>query len=147
MRSKLSLVIIAALLALIVFLFTQQPSRQKHEYEQKVVLAQEVHKVMDSMMQDLRAANPASIQGIPSDGRWYSKLSFKQAEAGVIEYSLDSKNQLCRLNKGHLQVIAQYISALQLRRFTANPSIMEIRLQAKNDASLMFNFKVRMSGQ
>jgi hypothetical protein len=117
-------------------------ARVKEDHGRKMVLAQDVRKVMNYLMFDLRETRGASLKGVPPDGAWHERVAFEHS-TGPVEYSL-KEGHVSRLGAGKTVAIADHISNLRMRRQAANPGIIEVQITARDKASLVSNFKIRM---
>ncbi|MCA9407412.1 MAG: prepilin-type N-terminal cleavage/methylation domain-containing protein [Candidatus Omnitrophica bacterium] len=113
----------------------------------KVELHQELRKAMEWMIYDLRQAGQASITNVPSDGAWYTTITFKSASgvtAGTIDWDANSTQfvrggtgnaQLQRIRNGVTKVLALDLSSLQFRRQAGSPNVLEVALAAQKSTT------------
>ena len=113
------------------------------EYRQKMVLAQEMRKVLENLMFDLRETSENSIQGVPADGLWHDRIDFIQAQLGNMEY-IAKGGRLFRINNGHILMVADNIRDLRIRRQKMTPDIIEVQIEAKKNVLLTSNLKIRL---
>ena len=73
--------------------FTFLKIKNKEDYHQKIVLAQEIHKVLEHLMFDLYDARENTIQDVPADGQWHNRIAF--AHAGRELWSICFKEGIC----------------------------------------------------
>ena len=114
----------------------------QHIYTRKLVLAQDIRKVMDYLMFDLQEARQKTLAGVPLDGKWHDHLAFAHA-TGRVEYSA-KEGRVIRLGEGKRMAIADHIALLRIRRQAAQPAIAEVQIEARDGVSLISNFKIRM---
>jgi hypothetical protein len=117
--------------------------KHNEEFQQKAVLAREIHKVLGSLMFDLSQARENSIQDVPADGLWHDRIAFFQIRQGPLEY-LIKEGHLLRINNGESLLIADNIADLRIRRQKQTPDILEVQIKAQKNVSLFSNFKVRV---
>lgn len=126
----------------------------------KIELQQELRKSMDAMVNDLRQSGGASIVNVPTDGNWYSTITFRKpagVSAGSIAWDnttiqfLTSNGQLQRVYGANTKIVSQDISSMQFRRFSAAADTLEVALQAQKNTNkgvpivydLDFNIQIR----
>ncbi len=131
----------------------------------RVELQQELRKAMDWMSEDLRqSGSAATVFNVPADDTWYTSVTFKKVtgvsggaptwSAGSYQYRRGGTggNQLERVDpSGTVQVIAQNVTSLRLRRLSTAPNIIEVRMTASFDtaadvpmtANVSFQVKLR----
>jgi len=126
--------------AVILFFFNQ---RSRDELRQKVILAREIHGVLENLLFDFTEARESSIQGVPDDGLWHHRIDFDQIQLGPMEYMLKA-GRLFRINDGRILMIADNMVDLRLRRQRQSPDILEVQLKAKKNVTLTINLKVRL---
>jgi hypothetical protein len=114
----------------------------KEVMAQKVVLAKETHKVLNYLMLDLREAKQSSLKGMPADGQWHSNIAFAHS-SGPIQYVIKN-GELNRHAQGKVTPIAKSIESLYFLRRSNDPAIIQVQIKAKNQSSLISNFKIRM---
>ncbi len=119
------------------------PVKQRQAYEQKVVLAKEIKKVMGRLMIDLRNTTAASLKDVPADGQWHGRMAFVSAGEGAVEYTI-AQGRLIRVSQGVKQEIAQHINRLKIRRYGQSPTLLEVQIEALNKSQLTSNFKLRL---
>ena len=117
-------------------------AKEKQDYRQRVILAQEIRKVMNLMMFDLRETRQGSVQGVPADGQWHDRIAFEHS-GGPIEYSLKD-GHVSRFSDGRGTPVADHIASLRMRRQAVDGAIAEVQIQARDKISLVSNFKIRM---
>jgi len=117
--------------------------KNKVDFQQKVLLAQETRKVLDHLMFDLREAQQSSILDAPADGMWHSRIAFIQNQLGALEYII-KEGHLFRVNQGKTLLIADNIASLRMRRQKETPDILEVQIEAQKNVSLISNLKIRM---
>ena len=117
-------------------------AKEKQDYNQRVVLAQEIHGAMNHLMFDLRSARQGSVQEVLADGQWHDRIAFADAH-GPVEYFLKD-GHLDRRSAGKTMSIADHIAFLHMRRPSADPAVLEVQIQARDRLSLTSNFKIRM---
>jgi hypothetical protein len=117
--------------------------KHMEDFQQKAVLAVEIRKVLETLMFDLREAREDTIQGIPADGLWYHRIAFDRARQGALEYTIKD-GHLLRTNKGQTLLIADHIADISLRRQANAPGILEVRIEARHNVSLISNLRIRM---
>ena len=122
-------------------LFSKVKSRE--EFRQKAVLAQEIRKVLDHLMFDLREARENTILDAPADGQWHHRIAFDGAKQGALEYIIKD-GHLLRINKGETMLIADNIGDMRIRRQKETPDILEVQIEAKKNVSLISNLKIRV---
>ena len=127
----------------VLIVFTLLKVKDKEEYQQKIVLAQDTHKVLGRLMIDLRDARENTIQEVPADGQWHGRFAFENTQQGSLEYIIKD-GHLLRISSGKALLIADNIGDLRIRRQKETPDILEIQLQAQNDTSLISNLKIRI---
>ena len=106
----------------------------------KIEVQEEVRKAVNWMQGELVQAGVSTITNVPSDGTWYTTITFKTTtgvssgsitwSSNTITYSLSS-NQLIRASGGVNKTIAQNIQTLQFRRQSTTPSLLEITMQGQ----------------
>jgi hypothetical protein len=133
---------------LFIFLFlliglTLLKIKHNEEYQQKVVLSQEIHKGLVHLMYDLTMAQKNSIHGVPADGQWHDRIAFFQTQQGPMEY-LVRNNRLLRFSNGKAMLIADNIAELRIRRQQQVPDILEVQLEAQKNVTLISNFRIRL---
>jgi len=118
--------------------------KSKDDYRQKTILAQEIHKVLEHLMFDLYDVGESTIQNVPADGQWHTRIAFAHPgrDAGV-EYQLRA-GHLWRLNNGNALLIADHIGAWRIRRQKATPDILEVQIEARDNVSLLSNLKIKV---
>ncbi len=121
-------------------------TKARNNYQSQVVLAKELNKAMNTMMSDFRHAKASSVEGVPIDGQWYHEVSFKTIQEGQISYELSGQNndQLKRINNGEAKLVALHMENLNLRRMPGDNAVLEVQIQARNNAQLTSNFKIRL---
>jgi prepilin-type N-terminal cleavage/methylation domain-containing protein len=108
-------------------------------------LTQESRKAFDWMEYDLRQSGTSpSYIDVDTDGTWYTSIEFSVPEgvvgggivwvADTIRFSLNGE-QLIRTEGANSKVVAQNISALKFRRFSANPHILEIEITVSDETA------------
>jgi hypothetical protein len=117
--------------------------KNKENYHQKTLLAQEIHKVLDHLMFDLYDVSTGSLQDLPADGKWYDSIAFKHTGQGVSQYALRG-GHLWLFKDGKALLIADYIRRLGVRRQKETPDILELQIEAQNGVSLLSNLKIRL---
>ncbi len=118
--------------------------KNKSDYRQKMVLAHEMHNVLNHLMVDLYNARKDSIKDVPADGRWYDKIAFEDFRHGALQYTLSAEH-LWRVSAGQRVLIADHISHLRIRHKPQTPDIWEVQIEAKQNVSLVSNFKIRIA--
>ena len=68
-------------------------NKDKEDYRQKIILAHEIHKVLDHLMFDLHEARENTIYDVPANGQWYSRIVF--AHAGERAWSIPFGVGIC----------------------------------------------------
>ncbi len=112
-----------------------------HASSAQVEAQQEARKAADWMRQELIQSGSSTITNVPTDGAWYSTITFRTANgvsggninwsANTVQYLLGSgatANQLIRRSGGVDKVLAQSIQTLQFRRQTSN--VVELNIEA-----------------
>ena len=117
--------------------------KKRLEYQQKTVLAHEIHKVLGILMVDLSQARENTIQDVPADGQWHRRFAFVQAQQGAMEYSV-REGHLFRTSNGKEALIADDIADLRIRRQKETPGILEVQIEAQKNVSLISNLKIRL---
>lgn len=125
----------------------------------QVELQQELRKGMEWMKFELQQAGPTSISNVPSNGSWYTSISFKiptGVSSGAISWATNpiqfsrSGTDLLRTYSGTSRVIAQDITSIQFRRTSAAPKILEIAMTGQVTAIKgetlqdTLNFKIKL---
>lgn len=128
-----------------------------------IELQQELRKAMTVLARDLRQTRLSTIVGVPSTGTWCTSIFFQKptgVTSGYITWSTQNQFVLGGLNSRQLlrrvtgtpdEVIANNISALQLRRRSTSRNVIEVVLAAQKTTtkgtqiskSLSFQVKVR----
>lgn len=102
----------------------------------------ELRKAVAWMVGDLTQSG-ASVVDVPTDGVWYSSLSFKKAvgvtngsidwSANSIRYQLSGTNPvlLQRVSGAQARIVALNIDILQFRRLAATPNVIEVNMRAR----------------
>ena len=115
-----------------------------NKHDAQMVLAQETHKAMSAMMADFREARSTTIEGVPADGKWYHTVAFEKGQEGIVRYEVTpASHELRRTSTGFDRTVARYMDGLNIRRQSGALDIFEVQLQAKNQAELVSNFKIR----
>ena len=117
--------------------------KDKEDYRRKIVLAGEIHKVLERLMFDLYGAGVSSIQDVPADGEWHDRIAFAHPGQGAGEYQLQG-GHLWRMSAGQASLIADHIGRLRIRRQKEDPDILEVQIEARDDVSLLSNLKIRI---
>jgi len=117
--------------------------KNKEDYRRKIVLAGEIHKVLDHLMFDLYGAGANSIQDVPADGEWHHRIAFAHPGQGRGEYQLQG-GHLWRKSEGQASLIADHIGQLLIRRQKETPDILEVQIEAKDGVSLLSHLKIRI---
>jgi hypothetical protein len=139
--NKIKIIFVCLLLPFLVLIFLK--IKHKEEFQQKAVLAQEIHKILGSMMFDLREAREGSILDAPADGQWHNRIAFDHTQEGALEYTIKD-GHLWRINNGKEVLIADHISDMRLRRQVNAPNILEVQIEARNKVSLVSNLRIRI---
>lgn len=118
----------------------------RQQYRSQVILAKELRKAMDAMMWDLRQAKAMTVKGVPADGQWRHEIIFDTVRDEGISYLLNGPagDQLKRAHQETRRLIASHMGELNIRRQAESPSVLEVQIKARNETSLMSNFKIRM---
>ena len=122
------------ILFFILIVFGYQKIKEKEEFGQKVVLAQETRKALGILMLNLSQANENTLHGVPVDGLWHEDVP-----GFVIK-----EGHLIMINHDQSLLIANHIIDLRIRRQRQTPDILELRIEAKKDVSLVSNLKIRI---
>ena len=117
--------------------------KHQGEFQQKTVLAKETHQGLVKLMYDLSKAHKNTIRGVKPDGQWHHRIAFYQTGQGLVTYLLKD-GRLLRLNANKNLLIAYSIADLSFRRQPQAPDILEVRIVAQKDVSLISNFKIRL---
>jgi hypothetical protein len=125
------------------FAFTVFKIKSIEEFQQKVVLAHELHKVLEHLTYDLIEARKNTVLDVPVDGIWHDHIAFIHARQGAMEY-LIKEGGLFRVNNGKRSLIADDIADLRIRRQKETPDILEIQVKAQKNVSLTYNLRIRM---
>jgi len=118
--------------------------KHRNEYQQKLILAQEMRKALEHLMIDLSQARPGSLQDVPNDGQWHNRLEFESRGQGLLVYTIHNGN-LYKQSHGQEELIADYIDLLRIRRQQTAPDIIEVQVEARNNMSLTSNLELRVS--
>jgi len=132
-----------ALLFFVLIIFSMMKIKNKEEFQQKTVLAQEIRKVLGVLMIDLREAHENTIQDLPADGLWHNRIAFGGSGQVSLEYFIKERH-LFRINNGNRILIADNIGGLRIRRQKESPDILEVQIKAQNNATLISNLKIRI---
>ena len=108
-----------------------------------MVLAQDIRKVLGSLMVDLQDARESSIQDVPADGQWHHRFAFENTRQGPLEY-LIKDGHLLRINGGKTVLIADNINDMHIRRQKETPDILEVQIEAQKNVSLVSNLRIRI---
>ena len=143
--NKIKILLVCVLVGLCVaaaFVFLKM--KDKDNYRQKTLLAQQIHKVLEHLMFDLYDVGESTIQQVPADGQWHTRIVFAHAGRDVrVEYQLRA-GHLWRLNNGNALLIADHIGAWRIRRQKATPDILEVQIEARDNVSLLSNLKIKV---
>jgi len=131
------------ILSLVLITISFLKINDKETSKQKTLLAQDTRKVLSSLMFDLSQARENTILDVPADGMWHNRVAFGTQKQGVLEYFIKEKH-LFRANHGKTILIADHISKIFLRRQIKVPGILEVRIEARSDVSLVSNLRIRM---
>ena len=91
--------------------------KDKEEFQQKAVFAQEIKMVTKPLMIDLNQERDNILMDVPADGEWH---------------------------KTKRVLIADNIGDLRIRRLKENPGVLEVQIEAKENDSLIYNLRVRV---
>ena len=117
--------------------------KNKREFQQKTILAQELRKVLENLMFDLSTARENTILDVPADGRWHNSITFIQGRQGTMEYLIKG-NRLFRISNGRILMVADNIADLRIRRQKESVGILEVQIKAQKNVSLITNIKIRI---
>lgn len=117
-----------------------------HSGEAQIQVSQEGRRGLSSMVRELRQTRSSTITTVPADDNYYNSIAFSIPSdtdgdgdaidpSGNIEWSVPiryslNNNQLLRTS-GATTVLANNVSALQFRRQSISPDILEISLQTQ----------------
>ena len=137
MQKWMPIIVLAVLAVALFFLRSNQNSAQ-------MALAVETNKAMTAMMADFREARAKTIEGVPSDGKWYHSLAFEKGSEGIVRYEITpAGHELRRISTGASRTVARSMNTLNVRRQPGVADVLEVQLQAKDRAELVSNFKIR----
>jgi type II secretory pathway pseudopilin PulG len=128
----------------------------------KVELQQDIRTAMDWIKEDLTEGGLDSIVNVSANGNWYTSIEFRKPSgisagsmvwnANTTTYFLDTDSkQIQRNENGTIKTIAQNFSALQFRRLSSAPNIVEIAMAAQKqtpkgrviDENMSFSIQLR----
>ena len=142
--NKIKILYVGLLIGLcVVMVFAFLKIKHKEDYLRKTILAQEIHKVLEHLMFDLYDVRENTIQDVPADGQWHSRIVFAHAGEKAGEYLLQG-GHLWRLQNGRASLIADHIAALNVRRQQETPDVLEVQIEARNSVSLLSNLKIKI---
>jgi len=145
--NKIKIIIVCLLVPVLVLMAAAfMKFRSKEQFQQKTLLAQEIRKVLDRLMFDLREARENTIQDVPADGEWHHRFAFDRSGQGALEYTIN-EGHLYRMNQGEKLLIADHIADLRMRRQKSSPDVLEVQIEAQNDVTLISNLKIRIRQQ
>lgn len=110
----------------------------------QIELQQELRKSMEAMIDNLRQAGNTSIVNVPSDGNWYTTITFKTPSgvaSGNITWNTDTIQYLVAGTElqekigTDTNIISHDISALQFRRQASAPETLEVALQGQKNTA------------
>jgi len=142
--NKVKTILLYVLIPLVVLMgVTFLTIKNKKEFQQKTVLAQELRKVLENLMFDLSAARENTIMDVPADGRWHNRITFIQGRQGTMEYLIKG-NRLFRISNGRILMVADNIADFRIRRQKEIAGILEVQIKAQKNVSLISNIKIRI---
>ena len=140
---KIKIIIVCLVVPFFILIaFTFWEIKNEKEFRQKTVLAHELQRVLEPLMFDLREARENTID-VPADGLWHDRISFIEGQQGVMEY-LVQRGRLFRINNGKILMVADNIADLCIRRQKETPDILEVRIKAQKNVSLVSNLRIRV---
>ena len=141
---KVKTILLYVLIPILVLMgVTYLTIKNKKEFQQKTVLAQELRKVLENLMLDLSAARENTIIDVPADGRWHNRITFIQGRQGTMEYLIKG-NRLFRISNGRILMVADNIADFRIRRQKEIAGILEVQIKAQKNVSLISNIKIRI---
>jgi len=117
--------------------------KNKHDFQQKVILARQINAVLRSLMIDLSQIKESNILDVPADGDWHDRVAFTKNGQGIFEYLIKDK-YLFRNGNAQSLMIADDIGSLRIRRQEQTPYILELQIVAQNSVTLTSNLKIRV---
>ncbi|MDE2028681.1 MAG: hypothetical protein KGK03_07970 [Candidatus Omnitrophica bacterium] len=134
MSNKLKIIYVCLFIPFVILMvLTFFKIKHFQEYNRKVVLAKDIRKVLESLFLDLSENRNDALLKTPVDGRWH----------GDPEYIIKEGN-LFHINGKTRFLVADHIAALRVRRLKQSPNILEIRIEAKSDVTLVSNLRIRI---
>lgn len=112
-----------------------------HMASARAELSRQLNQTSFWVFNELRQSAQSTITDVPADGTWYSSISFKKAQAyedgnitwGPVENITigggDGK-QVLKTIDAQTVVVANHMNALQFRRQSATPNMIEVQAQA-----------------
>ena len=142
--NKLKVIIICGLIPFFILMgFTFIKIKEKQEFQQKLVLAQEIRKGLVHLMLDLRQARTGAIIDAPADGQWHSRVAFIQDNKGILEYIVKD-GHLWRIDRGNPFMIADHITDLRMRREGVQGDILELQIEAHDGVTVKYVLKIKV---
>jgi hypothetical protein len=114
----------------------------------EVELSQEIRRALIPMEKELRQSGSSVVSGVPSDGNYYTSITFKIPEdidgdgdvvtgtggiewSNAITYLRNSSNQIIRSTTSGATVLANHISSLQFKRTLGEADLIWIYITAQ----------------
>ena len=141
--NKIKIIIVYLFIPLFVLLsLVFMKVRANEQFKQKVVLNQEIRKVLGVLMLDLRQARENSILDVPADGAWHNRIDFDRDGQGTVAYFIKD-GRLFRASKNIESLLGEDIGELRIRRQKTTPFIVEVQIEAKKKVAVMSYLKIR----